>query len=140
MFWETGGIKERKLLERPRRLPCLVQWSRQKLVDKGEIDGSTRGVWKLTAKGRARATGSSPTSSEELLLAHQATLKDLVYENEAEVKRRIISELQNLRPMHFELFCISFLGPLGYEQLQVTDRGADGGLTVLTRTPPRFSV
>jgi restriction system protein len=68
----------------------LVQWSRQKLVDKGEIDGSTRGVWKLTAKGRARATGSSPTSSEELLLAHQATLKDLVYENEAEVKRRII--------------------------------------------------
>lgn len=106
----------------------LVQWSRQKLVEKGELDGSTRGVWKLTAKGRARATSSAPNSSEELLLAHQATLKDLVYENEAEVKRRIISELQNLRPTHFEQFCISFLGPLGYEQLQVTGRGADGGI------------
>jgi restriction system protein len=106
----------------------LVQWSRQALVEKGEIDGSTRGVWKLTAKGRTRATGSSPTSSEELLLAHKATLKDLVYENEAEVKRRIISELQSLRPTHFEQFCISFLGPLGYEELQVTSRGADGGI------------
>lgn len=47
----------------------LVQWSRQKLVDKGGIDGSTRGIWKLTAKGKARATGASASSSEELLLA-----------------------------------------------------------------------
>jgi len=106
----------------------LVQWSRQKLVDKGEIDGSTRGVWKLTSKGRARAMGSPADSSQELLLAHQATLKDLVYENEAEVKGRIISELRNLRPTEFEQFCISFLGPLGYEQLQVTNSGADRGI------------
>jgi restriction system protein len=106
----------------------LVQWSRQKLVEKGEIDGSTRGVWKLTARGRARATGASANLSEELLLAHQATLKDLVYENEAEVKARITSELRNLGAAEFEQFCISFLGPLGYEQLQVTKRGADRGI------------
>ena len=106
----------------------LVQWSRQKLVEKGELDGSTRGVWKLTALGRARATGASPHSAEELLLAHQATLKDLVYDNEAEVKRRIISELQGISATEFEQFCISFLGPLGYEQLQVTSRGADRGI------------
>ena len=106
----------------------LVQWSRQKLVEKGEIDGSTRGIWKLTPRGRARATGAAANSVEELLLAHQATLKDLVYENESEVKRRIISELQNLGATDFEQFCISFLGPLGYEQLQVTKRGADRGI------------
>jgi restriction system protein len=106
----------------------LVQWSRQRLVEKGELDGSTRGVWKLTAKGQARAAESVPNSPEELLLAHQATLKDLVYENEAEVKQRIISELQNLRPRDFEQFCIGFLGPLGYEQLEVSKRGADGGI------------
>lgn len=104
----------------------LIQWSRQKLVEKGEIDGSTRGIWKLTARGRARATGSN--STEELILAQQATLKDLVYENESEVKRRIISELQNLGATDFEQFCISFSGPLGYEQLQVTRRGADRGI------------
>ena len=105
----------------------LVQWSRQKLVEKGEIDGSTRGVWKLTPRGRARAAGANANSSEELLLAHQATLKDLVYENEADVKRRIISELRGLSATEFEQFCISLLGPLGYEQLQVTS------------TPPGFS-
>ena len=103
----------------------LVQWSRQKLVEKGDLDGSTRGIWKLTARGRARATGATANSVEELLLAHQATLKDLVYENESEVKRRIISELQNLGATDFEQFCMSFLGPLGYEQLHVTKRGAD---------------
>ena len=106
----------------------LVQWSRQKLVEKGDLDGSTRGIWKLTARGRARATGATANSVEELLLAHQATLKDLVYENESEVKRRIISELQNLGATDFEQFCMSFLGPLGYEQLQVTNRGADRGI------------
>jgi restriction system protein len=105
----------------------LIQWSRQKLVEKGEIDGSTRGVWKLTPRGRARAIGASD-SSTELLLAQQATLKDLVYENESEVKRRIISELQNLGAADFEQFCISLLGPLGYEQLKVTKRGADRGI------------
>ena len=104
----------------------LVQWSRQKLVEKGEIDGSTRGIWKLTSRGRARATGANLT--EELLLAHQATLKDLVYENESEVKARIVLELRNLGPAEFEQFCISFLGPLGYEELEVTKRGADRGI------------
>lgn len=106
----------------------LVQWSRQKLVEKGEIDPSTRGIWKLTARGRARATGSSSDAAAELLLANQATLKDLVYENEEEVKRRIISELRSLGATEFEQFCISLLGPLGYQQLQVTNRGADRGI------------
>ncbi len=36
----------------------LVQWARQQLVQNGEIDGSTRGVWKLTDAGRARLSKS----------------------------------------------------------------------------------
>jgi restriction system protein len=106
----------------------LVQWSRQKLVEKGELDGSTRGIWKLTSRGKARASDAASNISEELLLAHQATLKDLVYENESEVKARIISEMQSLGSTDFEQFCVSFLGPLGYEQLQVTKRSADRGI------------
>lgn len=51
-----------------------------------------------------------------------------MYENEAEVKRRIISELQNLGATEFEQFCVSLLGPLGYQELQVTKRGADRGI------------
>jgi restriction system protein len=44
------------------------------------------------------------------------------------VKGGIISKLQNLGAADFEQFCMSFLGPLGYEQLQVTKRGADRGI------------
>ena len=36
----------------------LVQWVRQALVRTGEIDGSTRGVWKLTDAGRTRLTSA----------------------------------------------------------------------------------
>lgn len=106
----------------------LVQWSRQALVDKGDLDGSTRGVWKLTAQGRERTASSAANVLGELALSHQVTLKDLVYENEAEVKRRIISELKGLQPTEFERFCISLLGPLGYHELEVTGRGADRGI------------
>lgn len=31
-----------------------VQWVRYNLVQKGEMDGSTRGIWKITEKGRER--------------------------------------------------------------------------------------
>jgi len=106
----------------------LVQWSRQALVDKGDLDGSTRGVWKLTAQGLARTASSATNVLGELALSHQVTLKDLVYENEAEVKRRIVSELKGLQPVEFERFCISLLGPLGYQELEVTGRGADRGI------------
>jgi restriction system protein len=109
----------------------IVQWSRQKLVEKGEIDPTTRGVWKLMSRGKARATGAAANTAEELLLANQATLKDLVYENEAEVKRRIISELHSLGATEFEQFCVSLLGPLGYQQLQVRIAVPTAGLTAM---------
>jgi hypothetical protein len=33
-----------------------IQWVRQHLITKGEIDGTERGIWKLTPKGQARAS------------------------------------------------------------------------------------
>ena len=36
-----------------------VQWARQKLVVRGEIDGSERGVWKITEAGRRRLSGDT---------------------------------------------------------------------------------
>ena len=36
----------------------LIQWARQSLVDSGEIDGSTHGVWKITPKGLQRINES----------------------------------------------------------------------------------
>jgi restriction system protein len=109
----------------------LIQWSRQGLIDKGEIDGTTRGVWKLTTKGRARlkTKPSSQPTPELIAAANQVnTLKDLIYQNESEVKRRIISELKELKAKEFEQFCVAFLQLLGYQELKTGPGGPDGGI------------
>ncbi len=111
----------------------LIQWSRQALTDRGDLDGSTRGLWKITANGRKRLVrnvdpvAKSP-SSELFPVVTNATLQDLVYQNEAETKRRIISEIKALSPQEFEQFCVSLLRLLGYQELQVTKNGPDGGI------------
>jgi len=109
----------------------LVQWCRQGLVEKGEIDGSTRGIWKLTQKGadRLKVKPSAPKTSELFASnSNVVTLKDLIYQNESEVKKRIIAELQTLKPNEFEQFCSSLLQLLGYQELKVTTGGPDGGI------------
>ncbi len=110
----------------------LIQWCRQGLVEIGEIDGTTRGVWKITNKGRERFKIQSVTKQPVAELFQPATqsltLKDLVYQNETEVKNRIIAELKGLKAKEFEQFCVSFLQLLGYQQLEVTTGGPDGGI------------
>jgi restriction system protein len=109
----------------------LVQWCRQGLVEKAEIDGSTRGVWKLTPKGADRLkVKSSVQKTSDFFAAplNTVTLKDLIYQNESEVKKRIIAELQTLKPTEFEQFCSSLLQLLGYQELKVTTGGPDGGI------------
>jgi len=109
----------------------LVQWCRQGLVEKGEIDGSTRGIWKLTQKGadRLKIKPSAQKNSDLFnVVLHAVTLKDLIYQNESEVKKRIIAEMQTLKPNEFEQFCSSLLQLLGYQELKVTTGGPDGGI------------
>lgn len=109
----------------------LVQWSRQGLVDKGEIDGTTRGIWKLTAMGKDRLKVKATVGINPELIAvttETATLKDLIYQNESDVKRRIISELKGLKAKEFEQFCLTFLQLLGYQELKKGAGGADGGI------------
>jgi restriction system protein len=109
----------------------LVQWSRQALVDREELDGSTRGVWKITAKGKQRLESSQGLKQQSLeKLVGPSTLKDLIYQNESEVKSRILSELKGLTSKEFEMFCQRFLRLLGYQELIVKQPkgGADGGI------------
>jgi|SRR4249919_1428931 restriction system protein len=49
----TSAEQEQRLESTPsvRKWWNLVQWVRQHLVEAGEIDGSTHGVWTLTPKG-----------------------------------------------------------------------------------------
>jgi len=109
----------------------LIQWCRQGLIQKGELDGATRGLWKLTSKGKDRLK-SKPSAKQDAELfaaaAQNITLKDLIYQNESEVKTRIIAELKTLKAKEFEQFCSSLLQLLGYQELKVTTGGPDGGI------------
>ena len=133
----TQEEQEERLENYPstRKWSNLVQWIRQRLVDLGQIDGSQRGVWKITAAGRARLQAESSSSSAPLpspvsLVAAvpASSLRDLVNANVQEIKSRLVAELRDLTPRAFEHFCKEFLAHLGYRSVEVTRRSQDGGI------------
>lgn len=121
----------------------LVQWVRQRLVDSGEIDGSTRGVCAITEKGRIRLSGmptqtttnaqpakppSNPTLETTTAIQSEITLRDLANQSRDDAKSRLLFELKQLSPHAFELFCMELLQQLGYKNVAVTKRSGDGGI------------
>jgi restriction system protein len=113
----------------------LVQWARQSLVEKGEIDRSTRGIWKITPVGLARLNGAGTPSihvktemKRQDYPSREFTLRDLANANRDEVKSRLITELKSLSSRGFEYFCMEFLQLLGYRNMAVTRRSSDGGI------------
>lgn len=119
-----------------RKWSNLVQWVRQRLIDVGEIDGTQRGIWRITPAGRARLSNSAPAkkSGKESVGAAApetpppVTLRDLVNVNLEEIKARLLSELKDLTPRAFEHFCKEFLAQLGYRSVEVTRKSQDGGI------------
>ena len=118
-----------------RKWTNLVQWVRQRLVDVGQIDGSQRGICRITDSGRDRLKGSTDPNrlnitvpSASLSTSAPANLRDLVNTNLQEIKGRLVAELKNLTPRSFEHFCREFLAQLGYRNVDVTKRSQDGGI------------
>jgi len=136
----TPEEQEERLENYPstRKWSNLVQWIRQRLVDLGQVDGSQRGIWKITAVGRARlldkdvapATATIPIqSSDARISAPPATsLRDFVNANAQEIRTRLVAELRDLTPRAFEHFCKEFLAHLGYRNVEVTRKSQDGGI------------
>lgn len=132
----TPEEQEERLENYPstRKWSNLVQWVRQRLVDIGQVDGSQRGIWKITAAGRARleagpaarADGAAPGVASEG--RSPVSLRDLVNTNVEEIKSRLVAELRELTPRAFEHFCKELLVHLGFRNVEVTRRSQDGGI------------
>jgi restriction system protein len=129
----------------------LVQWVRQRLVEKGEIDGSVRGVWRITEAGRSRlantAAGRTPNSTDSSSLvgvsappayATQAP-GEVIEVAHRQLRDALASELLQIvlscSPSFFEQLVVDLLVKMGYggtrkdagEALgQVGDGGIDG--------------
>lgn len=118
----TADEQEERLENFPstRKWNNLVQWVRQRLVEVGQIDGSERGVWRLTASGLERLHGPSSSkgasATSEDTGANTVNLRDLVNASAEEIKARLVAELQALTPRTFEQFCREFLAQLGYRE------------------------
>ncbi|MGZ5474082.1 MAG: winged helix-turn-helix domain-containing protein [Thermoanaerobaculia bacterium] len=131
----TSEEVEQRLENYPsiRKWSNLVQWVRQRLVDAGQIDGSRRGVWRITSLGRERLTAgatlvSTPVQQASTVITAPLSLRDLVNANLQEIRSRLVAELKDLTAFTFEHFCREFLAHLGYRSVEVTKKGADGGI------------
>lgn len=133
----TPEEQEERLPDYPstRKWSNLVQWVRQRLVDQRQIDGSKRGVWRLTPAGKARAESGDAAPIPDAATAVAAvspqqtlSLRDLVNANQEEIRARLIAELKDLSPRAFEHFCREFLAHLGYRNVEVTRKSQDGGI------------
>ena len=135
----TPEEQEQRLENFPgtRKWSNLVQWIRQRLVDLGQIDGSQRGVWRITPEGRTRLAGNTVTTPAVTMPTATAapsptplpaSLRDLVNASIEEIKARLLGELKDLTPRAFEHFCKEFLAQLGYRNVLVTKQSQDGGI------------
>jgi len=111
-----------------RKWTNLVQWVRQRLVDSGDIDGTERGVWKISQAGRQRILSTDQSKLPETIRFQQPTLRDIVNQNRDETKARLITEMQQLSPRAFEHFCRELLTQLGFRSVEVTPASQDGGI------------
>jgi len=98
-----------------------VQWARQHLVNRGQIDASTRGIWKITKKGRIRLGVTPPSEAP-------TTLSMLLDREKQEIRAQLHELLMNLPPPQFEAFAGKLLGSVGFTDVQVTKYVGDGGI------------
>ena len=102
-----------------------IHWTRQHLVNKGQVDASTRGIWRITNKGRERLGVISPTPPPTPL---PLTIS-VILEREKELIRTHLHELlMNLSPQQFEAFAGKLLESVGFTEVEVTKYVGDGGI------------
>jgi hypothetical protein len=113
----TAEEQEQRLENYPsiRKWSNLVQWVRQRLVDVGEIDGSQRGVWRISSSGRERLDRRKREHKQkqlpkDLVTKNEAlvvSLRDLVNANLEEIKVVCFLNSKNSRRAHSNTFARS---------------------------------
>ncbi|MFC1925648.1 restriction endonuclease [Chloroflexota bacterium] len=110
-----------------------VQWARQTLVEKDEIDGSTRGIWKITERGRERLGKMGKKEKTDKLTKMEPepvepTFRDLLEAHEATVRSLLLGHLFDFEPTAFEHFGKQLLEAVGFTDVEVTQISRDGGI------------
>ena len=123
-----------------------VCWARQYLLWEGHLSSTKRGIWTLTEKGKnadlsyddgygifkkwVAIHAKTRQNAKDLKAVKQVDTKNLD-EEEMEViedQRDLISILLKMTPNGFERFCKYLLRVYGFERVEVTPIGKDGGI------------
>ena len=109
-----------------------VAWARQHLVNKGELDASTRGIWRITDRGRARigiipSRPSFPPSPVPPTTT-PSTIGELLDREKQQIRAQLHELLMNLHPQQFEAFAGTLLESVGFTNIAVTRYVGDGGI------------
>jgi restriction system protein len=106
------------------RFTNRVQWVRQRLIEKGEMDSPARGVWEITEKGRQRLGDVSRLEPE----TPSQSFGELYEDYEASFREQLLERLQELSPGEFEHFARKLLMAYGFLGVRVTQISRDGGI------------
>jgi len=104
-----------------------VQWTRQHLVNKGEIDASVYGIWKITERGRARL-GKGVVRPSIHKPPQLSTIGELLDIERQQARIHLHELLMNLHPQQFEEFAAKLLESVGFTDVEVTNYIGDGGI------------
>lgn len=127
-----------------------IQWVRQRLIQNGEMESPSYGVWGITAKGldrlrrQAAQSGASPSQNATSTasaasqipplappVAPQQTptnFEDTVEDYMTAFKAKVLQKLHDLTPEKFEEFAGVLLKGYGFQRVKVTGKSGDGGI------------
>lgn len=105
-----------------------IQWVRQRLVEKGEMDSPGYGVWGITDAGRKRLGGTGAGTEVVHPAPVRVALEELYEDYERSFRDRLLLKLKDLTPAQFEDFASQLLRVYGFVDMTVTGRSADGGI------------
>ena len=127
-----------------------IQWARQHLVNRGEMDSPAYGIWRITTKGRqcleeyrpavsktelARPTPTLVELKDKQINAGRDTLEEstptfleLHEEYELLFRAQALGQLHDLSPQDFEQFARKLLMAYGFVDVKVTQLSRDGGI------------
>jgi restriction endonuclease Mrr len=126
-----------------------IQWTRQALVDRGELTNAGRGIWAITDKGRGRlerelkslpdspvprdpaeSLPSETLSSSDAAANFTVNLEELAEAYAAAFERKVLQELLDREPGEFESFATKLLTAYGFRKVKVTNQNTapDGGI------------
>ncbi|GAC1334972.1 MAG: restriction endonuclease [Isosphaeraceae bacterium] len=107
-----------------------IQWTRQSLVEAGQMISPQRGIWAITDRGRARLEQDKLANAGQINIfqSQSVNLVDIHEKYEIQFRSKLLDRLYELSPKQFEHFAKLLLAAYGFVKMTVKGVGKDGGV------------